>query len=517
MVICEGEKCADVLEQYGFLSVTSAHGAKSASKTDWSPLAGRNVVIWPDHDTPGLEYRDAVTAFLSALNPPAQVKWVDTLRLDPPAGWDAADYVQEMHGRAFEEIKTELQNVVASAMVAPRQWRGGMNLDACLAATRLADESTFAPRKCIRTGYEQLDKALGGGWGEGEATTLFAPSSMGKSVLMVNLALLAARQGIPTLLISLEMRESDIWQLAVSIVSGLPRLHVRHGTMTDTERQRFQEAIDEMKNWPLFVADRSRFPVDPEHPEAPTMQRVAAVFGDAIERCGVKLAFIDYLTKVGPFGEDDLTRYPKLTNWAFDLAQRLGVHLVCLAQSGKSAWGRVDDDGHRTVGLEDAKGAIEVIADFDNAIGLVRDDWNTECPQDAPYMRAVVLKARQAGGGVCQLIFNRLTGQITEVLQPQSKPAAQATTLPPLSRRLSPEEESDALKRSVPEKPAPKAVLILNAEKLGLSNSRAEALIAQALHDGSLKRTRIGGEYLYALTEEPLKQLAAADRGEEAA
>jgi hypothetical protein len=45
----EGEKCASELATLGLLVTTSAHGAKSAHKTDWQPLAGREVAILPDN------------------------------------------------------------------------------------------------------------------------------------------------------------------------------------------------------------------------------------------------------------------------------------------------------------------------------------------------------------------------------------------------------------------------------------------------------------------------------------
>ena len=47
--IVEGEKCACELATLGLLVTTSAHGAKSRQKTDWQPLAGREVVILPDN------------------------------------------------------------------------------------------------------------------------------------------------------------------------------------------------------------------------------------------------------------------------------------------------------------------------------------------------------------------------------------------------------------------------------------------------------------------------------------
>jgi len=41
---------ADAAASIGLLSTTSAHGAKSAAKTDWQPLADRECIILPDAD-----------------------------------------------------------------------------------------------------------------------------------------------------------------------------------------------------------------------------------------------------------------------------------------------------------------------------------------------------------------------------------------------------------------------------------------------------------------------------------
>jgi len=58
--VAEGEKAADAARSLGFVATTSPHGANSASKADWSPLAGKEVVILPDHDEAGEKYGDEV-------------------------------------------------------------------------------------------------------------------------------------------------------------------------------------------------------------------------------------------------------------------------------------------------------------------------------------------------------------------------------------------------------------------------------------------------------------------------
>ncbi|EXI92805.1 MAG: DNA primase (bacterial type) [Candidatus Accumulibacter sp. BA-94] len=60
VVLVEGEKCADALIRQGIVATTAMNGAKApVDKTDWTPLAGKAVLIWPDRDAPGWDYAEA--------------------------------------------------------------------------------------------------------------------------------------------------------------------------------------------------------------------------------------------------------------------------------------------------------------------------------------------------------------------------------------------------------------------------------------------------------------------------
>lgn len=93
VVLCEGEGCADALAKLGIPATSAMQGAHAPiEKTDWSPLAGKTVVIWPDNDSPGLDYAKRAASQLSALG-------CKVLGITPPAdvsaGWDAADCVAD--------------------------------------------------------------------------------------------------------------------------------------------------------------------------------------------------------------------------------------------------------------------------------------------------------------------------------------------------------------------------------------------------------------------------------------
>ena len=90
VVVVEGEKCAKALIDAGICATTAMHGANApVEKTDWSPLAGKTVLIWPDKDKPGWEYADrAAQAMLAAGAKTCHILYPPEAAAE---GWDAAD------------------------------------------------------------------------------------------------------------------------------------------------------------------------------------------------------------------------------------------------------------------------------------------------------------------------------------------------------------------------------------------------------------------------------------------
>jgi hypothetical protein len=85
--VVEGEKCADALTSLGLLATTSAFGSSAARQTDWSPLAGRDVIILPDNDEGGTKYAEEVSAMIRDLGATVRIVTFDDL----PPGGDVAD------------------------------------------------------------------------------------------------------------------------------------------------------------------------------------------------------------------------------------------------------------------------------------------------------------------------------------------------------------------------------------------------------------------------------------------
>ncbi|HEX8875271.1 MAG TPA: DUF3987 domain-containing protein [Phycisphaerales bacterium] len=109
MYVTEGEKAADAARAVGLTATTSPHGSRSANKADWSPLAGREIVILPDRDDAGEKYAEDVARLATA----AGAKSVRVVRLfelwaGMPEGGDMADFV-EHRGGDVEAIRAEVE------------------------------------------------------------------------------------------------------------------------------------------------------------------------------------------------------------------------------------------------------------------------------------------------------------------------------------------------------------------------------------------------------------------------
>ena len=78
------------------ISISWIGGAGAVGRTDWSPLKGREVIIWPDNDKAGFEASDTLCRNLqqTGLKSLSEVNR-EHLTIDLPPKWDLADTLPE--------------------------------------------------------------------------------------------------------------------------------------------------------------------------------------------------------------------------------------------------------------------------------------------------------------------------------------------------------------------------------------------------------------------------------------
>lgn len=109
--VVEGEKDADTLAALDLVATTSCMGAGKAHLTDWSPLAGRDVIILPDHDKPGFSHADQWAAMVTKAG-------AQKVRTVPLPGYPSGDELPDAHGRDISDWLAEDGHDLADLLTA---------------------------------------------------------------------------------------------------------------------------------------------------------------------------------------------------------------------------------------------------------------------------------------------------------------------------------------------------------------------------------------------------------------
>jgi putative DNA primase/helicase len=241
VIIVEGEKCADAGNHYlGDIAVftTSPHGANAANSTDWSPLRGRKVYIWPDNDPNGHKYAEAV----AKLAKQAGAKHVAILNpaiiagQEPPSKWDVADAIKDCQG---DEAKlSQLRERLLTAMQSAHEWWeldsddspftisfDYANCKTCYVSVRYSGQTILPATKCEPTSP----------WWRREIVKLTA--SKWKAYASINKLAVTESERLGQLLLQRLERDLDLAANTIRIKSGSQNEPERNGQLQTTDRQ----------------------------------------------------------------------------------------------------------------------------------------------------------------------------------------------------------------------------------------------------------------------------------------
>ena len=189
----------------------------------------------------------------------------------------------------------------------------------------------------VPTGFVDLDKLLGG-LQKSDLIIIAGRPGMGKTSMLLTLALNAARQGKARIAIfSMEMSNEQLVQRMMAMETGISSQDLRMGRLTDAEWARCVEAVGSLSGLKVFFDDS---------PAVSAMQ-LRTKCRRLYREYGLDLIIVDYLqlmTAGTSFGRDTnrVQEITYISRSLKELARELNVPLVSAAQLSRAVEQRQD-------------------------------------------------------------------------------------------------------------------------------------------------------------------------------
>lgn len=243
------------------------------------------------------------------------------------------------------------------------------------------------------TGFEYADK-LTGGHHAGELTILAGRPGMGKTAIMMDLAI---NSGVPCAVFSLEMPKLQLAQRLQARFSKVPMFVMRNGSITDSQFDSVSKVSTELSKLQIHIDDTPGL----------NILVLRSKLRRLIKKHGIKLVFIDYLQLMnGIIKNQETTRKLEDTTKALkELTKELNIHIVALAQLNRGLEKR--PIGSRRPQLSDLKGSGSIEQDADVVLFIYRHYMYTNAESDKHLGELIISKQRSGPSGVlCDIIFD---------------------------------------------------------------------------------------------------------------
>jgi replicative DNA helicase len=232
----------------------------------------------------------------------------------------------------------------------------------------------------VPTGFPTLD-SLTGGWHKSDLILVGARPAAGKTALMVNLVMTAARAGKSVGIISAEQPAQQIAQRLLSLVSSVPAWKLRNPRkITDAEWHDITKAVGILRAMPIQIFDAS----------APDMAAVRI----AAKGFGADVLFVDYVQRLKGRGEAIYDRVSSIAQGLKELARDLDTPVVALAQINRA--------GATNATMAHLKGSGDLEQEADMVLILERQD-------NAEVATLDLAKNRHGATGGIDLLFRSET------------------------------------------------------------------------------------------------------------
>lgn len=212
------------------------------------------------------------------------------------------------------------------------------------------------------TGFESLDKKTTG-LNEGDLVIIAARPAMGKTALVLNMALKNIERNKGVVFFSLEMPAEQLMLRILSAKTSIPLQNLRKGDMDDLQWTNFSSAMEDLRDKKLFVDDGGSININQ------LRARVRKLAQN--EDNNISLVIIDYLQLMQGLGAKD--RHQEVSDISRGLkmlARELKIPIVALSQLNRGLESRPD----KRPMLSDLRESGAIEQDADIIMFVYRDD-----------------------------------------------------------------------------------------------------------------------------------------------
>ena len=212
------------------------------------------------------------------------------------------------------------------------------------------------------TGFEALDKKTTG-FNEGDLVIIAARPAMGKTALVLNMALKNVEQKKGVILFSLEMPAEQLMLRMLAAKTSIPLQNLRKGDMDDKEWSILSAAFDDLNSKKLFVDDGGSININQLRARVRKLAQ--------IQENNISLVIIDYLQLMQGLGNKD--RHQEVSDISRGLkmlARELKIPIVALSQLNRGLESRPD----KRPMLSDLRESGAIEQDADIIMFVYRDD-----------------------------------------------------------------------------------------------------------------------------------------------
>lgn len=258
---------------------------------------------------------------------------------------------------------------------------------------RIVNDTQVA--SAISSGFEDVDRCIGGGYEAGQLIVIAARPAMGKSAYAAGQAYTFSKNTRrPSLFFAFEMMRVELIRRLICADCGVsPAMQRDYWTMDDATMAAYNDGSSRVASVPLFIEDNS---------DLTLAELRASALRFKAQHPDLGLVVVDYLQlmKASHTPMDSREReISTISRGLKQLAKELSVPVIALSQLNRSVESRAD----KRPMLSDLResGAIEQDANIVHFI--YRDEVYNKDTQDKGVAEIITAKARSAPGGTARL------------------------------------------------------------------------------------------------------------------